>query len=148
MNIENLIAATYTPLKEDGSLNLKIIKDYGIFLKSNNIAGAFVNGSTGDFASLTPDERKLIIDSWAKDKPSNFNLIKERIRNFKGCSFLELYRDKNQPNIFFTYSYWDTEADLENYRNSTLFKEVWANTKSFFNDKPEAWSVDKVVSLN
>jgi len=79
---------------------------------------------------------------------SNFNLIKERIRNFKGCSFLELYRDKNQPNIFFTYSYWDTEADLENYRNSTLFKEVWANTKSFFNDKPEAWSVDKVVSLD
>ena len=79
---------------------------------------------------------------------ANFNLIKERIRNFKGCSFLELYRDKNQPNIFFTYSYWDTEADLENYRNSTLFKEVWANTKSFFNDKPEAWSVDKVVSLD
>ena len=79
---------------------------------------------------------------------ANFNLIKERIRNFKGCSFLELYRDKNQPNIFFTYSYWDTEADLENYRNSTLFKEVWANTKSFFNDKPEAWSVDKVISLD
>ena len=79
---------------------------------------------------------------------TNFNLIKERIRNFKGCSFLELYRDKNQLNIFFTYSYWDTEADLENYRNSTLFKEVWANTKSFFNDKPEAWSLDKVVSLD
>ena len=79
---------------------------------------------------------------------SNFNLIKERIRNFKGCSFLELYRDKNQPNIFFTYSYWDTETDLENYRNSILFKEVWANTKSFFNNKPEAWSVDKVVSLD
>jgi len=78
----------------------------------------------------------------------NFNLIKERIRNFKGCSFLELYRDKNQPSIFFTYSYWDTEADLENYRNSTLFKEVWAKTKTFFNDKPEAWSVDKVVSLD
>ncbi|MBE9489423.1 MAG: antibiotic biosynthesis monooxygenase [Bacteroidetes bacterium] len=79
---------------------------------------------------------------------ANFNLIKERIRNFKGCSYLELYRDKNHPNIFFTYSYWDTEADLENYRHSTLFKEVWANTKPFFNDKPQAWSVDKVVSLD
>ena len=79
---------------------------------------------------------------------TNFDLIKERIRNFKGCSNLELYRDKNHPNIFFTYSYWDSEADLENYRHSNLFKEVWANTKTFFNDKPQAWSVDKVVSLN
>ena len=79
---------------------------------------------------------------------ANFNLIKQRIHNFKGCRYLELYRDKNHPNIFFTYSYWDTEADLENYRHSTLFKEVWANTKSFFNDKPQAWSVDKVVSLD
>ena len=79
---------------------------------------------------------------------TNFDLIKERIRNFKGCSNLELYRDKNHPNIFFTYSYWDSEVDLENYRHSTLFKEVWANTKRFFNDKPQAWSVDKVVSLN
>ena len=79
---------------------------------------------------------------------ANFNLIKERIRNFKGCSYLELYRDKNHPNIFFTYSYWDTEADLENYRHSTLFKEVWANTKTFFNDQPQAWSVDKIVSLD
>ncbi len=75
MDIKNLIAATYTPLKEDGSLNLGIIKGYGTFLKSNKVAGAFVNGTTGDFASLTPDERKLIIDKWAKDKPSDFALI-------------------------------------------------------------------------
>ncbi|GGK33968.1 N-acetylneuraminate lyase [Yeosuana aromativorans] len=75
MEIKNLIAATYAPLKEDGSLNLGIIKEYGFFLKSNKVAGAFVNGSTGDFASLTPDERKLIIDAWAADKPSNFALI-------------------------------------------------------------------------
>ena len=78
---------------------------------------------------------------------STFNLKKEQIRHFEGCKFLELYRDKNQPNIFFTYSYWNTEADLENYRQSDLFKNVWAKTKPLFNSKPEAWSVDKVVSL-
>ena len=33
------------------------------------------------------------------------------------------------------------------YRNSELFKSIWAETKVFFNDKPLAWSVDKVVSL-
>ena len=51
MNIKNLIAATYTPLKEDGSLNLELINKYSTFLKDNNVAGTFVNGSTGDFAS-------------------------------------------------------------------------------------------------
>jgi len=78
---------------------------------------------------------------------ANFDTVKERIRNFEGCQFLELYRDKNNTNIFFTYSYWNTEQDLENYRHSELFKGVWAQTKPLFNAKPEAWSVDKVVSL-
>jgi heme-degrading monooxygenase HmoA len=49
--------------------------------------------------------------------------------------------------VFFTYSYWETEQDLENYRNSELFDTVWSFTKKLFNDKPEAWSVDKLVSL-
>ena len=74
----------------------------------------------------------------------NFNDNKGKIRNTKGCSFLELYRDKTNRNIFFTYSYWETTHDLENYRNSNLFKNVWAKTKVLFNDKPEAWSVDKI----
>ena len=78
---------------------------------------------------------------------STFNAKKERIRNRKGCQLLELYRDKNDPTVFFTYSYWDSEQDLENYRKSDLFKGVWAQTKTRFNQKPEAWSVDKTMIL-
>ena len=77
----------------------------------------------------------------------NFELMKEKIRNAPGNRLLELYQDKQNPELFFTYSYWDTEADLENYRNSELFYEIWQFTKKLFNDKPEAWSVDKLVSL-
>ncbi len=76
-----------------------------------------------------------------------FESKKEKIRSNKGCQLLELYRDKKDPSIFFTYSYWKTEQDLENYRNSELFKSVWKKTKALFNTKPEAWSVDKTVSL-
>lgn len=76
---------------------------------------------------------------------ANFELVKAKIRASKGCEFLELYRDKINTNIFFTYSYWQTEDHLKSYRNSELFKNVWATTKVLFNDKPEAWSVDKVV---
>ncbi|WP_418604379.1 putative quinol monooxygenase [Hwangdonia sp.] len=77
----------------------------------------------------------------------NFNANKHKIRTFKGCQFLELYRDKSDTNVFFTYSYWSSENDLEAYRQSDLFKTVWSKTKPLFNAKPEAWSVDKVASL-
>ncbi|POS01995.1 putative quinol monooxygenase [Flavobacterium croceum] len=82
-----------------------------------------------------------------EDFLTNFHQVKEKIRNTTGNSLLELYQDKNNPCIFFTYSYWNEEQDLENYRNSDLFKEVWSYTKTLFKDKPEAWSVDKKVSL-
>lgn len=77
----------------------------------------------------------------------NFHKNKEYIRHFKGNTFLELYRDKNNKSVFFTYSIWESEEDLENYRNSELFNEVWSFTKALFNDKPQAWSVDKLESL-
>jgi len=77
----------------------------------------------------------------------NFELMKEKIRNAPGNRFLELYQDKNNKCIFFTYSYWETEQDLEDYRNSELFDGIWNFTKKLFNDKPEAWSVDKLASL-
>lgn len=78
---------------------------------------------------------------------NNFEAVKEKIRGFEGCEFLELYRDKNKPNIFFTYSKWNAEEDLENYRNSALFKEVWSVTKPMFKEKADAWSVDTLVQL-
>lgn len=77
----------------------------------------------------------------------NFELNKDKIRNATGNRFLELYQDKSNKSIFITYSYWETEEDLENYRNSELFNEIWSFTKKLFNDKPEAWSVDKLASL-
>jgi hypothetical protein len=78
---------------------------------------------------------------------SDFEAVKHQIRAFEGCAFLELYRDKHNTNQFFTYSYWNSEADLEQYRHSDLFKSVWAKTKPLFNAKPEAWSVDKIATL-
>jgi len=77
----------------------------------------------------------------------NFEAQKNDIRAFKGCQFLELYRDKQHTNIFFTYSFWEHEDDLEAYRHSSLFKGIWAKTKPMFNAKAEAWSVDKLASL-
>ncbi|WP_378176031.1 putative quinol monooxygenase [Aquimarina sp. SS2-1] len=83
------------------------------------------------------------IDSFLK----NFEENKKKIRNFDGCSHLKLIRDIHQTNQFFTYSYWESEEHLNNYRNSALFKDIWTNTKDKFNQKPEAWSVEKIEEL-
>lgn len=77
---------------------------------------------------------------------NNFEINKNDIRNFEGCELLELYNDLNHPEVYFTYSYWQSAVNLENYRQSELFKKVWAKTKPLFNKKPEAWSVNKVWS--
>ncbi len=82
-----------------------------------------------------------------EDFLNNFEKNKIQIRNFEGCTLLELYQDKKKPNVFFTYSYWNSEDNLEQYRQSELFKNVWSKTKPLFNAKPEAWSVNKIESL-
>ena len=82
-----------------------------------------------------------------KEFLANFEANKKEIRNFEGCRHLELLRDKNNTNRFFTYSHWADEDALENYRHSDLFKGIWAETKVMFNEKPEAWSVEGVDSF-
>ena len=73
-----------------------------------------------------------------------FETSKSRIINFPGCQHVELLQDKDQPTIFFTFSIWDSEEALENYRNSQLFKNTWKKTKALFSDKPAAWTVDLI----
>lgn len=73
-----------------------------------------------------------------------FNNSKQYIRAFVGCQHLELLRDKNTPNILMTYSYWNSEDDLNTYRDSELFKTTWAATKVLFADKPVAFSSESV----
>ena len=78
---------------------------------------------------------------------TNFEQTKSKIRAFPGCLYLKLYRDKMDPAIFFTYSKWENESDLENYRTSELFRNVWAITKPKFRSKAQAWSVDTFHEL-
>lgn len=76
-----------------------------------------------------------------------FDDIKEDIRNQPGCQLLELYQDINDTQLFYTYSYWDDESALNNYRNSELFSVIWPKTKAMFDKKPIAHSLHKIHSL-
>lgn len=79
-----------------------------------------------------------------EDFKALFNSKKELIAAMEGCSHVELLQDVNNRAIFFTYSLWDDATYLEAYRNSELFKDVWARTKVLFDAKPEAWSTETV----
>jgi heme-degrading monooxygenase HmoA len=94
---------------------------------------------------------RIVKMTFQTEKVSEFQQLfiesKELIRNMPGCSHLELLNDINTPEIFFTYSYWNSENDLNNYRNSEVFANVWSRTKVLFSAKPEAWSVEQKVVL-
>lgn len=72
-----------------------------------------------------------------------FEEKKQFIRGFEGCTHLELWNDTKNEHIFFTYSIWQSEAHLDHYRFSPLFKDLWPRTKALFADKPQAWSVQQ-----
>lgn len=94
---------------------------------------------------------RLVKMEFKPEEIENFQIlfegVKEKIRNFEGCMFLELLNGADQPTLFFTHSYWSSTEALEKYRKSQLFRTTWAETKALFNAKPEAWSVEKLVSL-
>jgi len=71
-----------------------------------------------------------------------FDEVNHKIVLFEGCQHLNLYQDKKDKRIFFTYSIWDNEEALNNYRYSDFFQDTWSKTKILFDDKPEAWSLD------
>ncbi|MFA6261797.1 MAG: antibiotic biosynthesis monooxygenase family protein [Bacteroidia bacterium] len=76
-----------------------------------------------------------------------FERSKAAIAAFPGCKGLRLLKDLHHDHVFLTYSYWDSEDDLNAYRNSELFKTTWAQTKILFNQKPIAWSVHTIDTV-
>jgi len=88
---------------------------------------------------------RIVKMTFAPEKVNDFLKLftenKSRIAGFEGCTHLELWNDKENPNVFFTYSHWQDESFLEKYRNSELFNTVWGKTKILFSDKPQAWTV-------
>jgi heme oxygenase (mycobilin-producing) len=66
---------------------------------------------------------------------------KSAILAFEGCRHLQLKRDYDCPNVYYTYSYWDSNLNLENYRASEFFGQTWSQTKILFNNKPQAFTL-------
>ena len=73
-----------------------------------------------------------------------FNEVKDDIRQFEGVIGMELLKDLHHEHVFITVSQWESEAHLENYRRSELFKKTWPRINRHFAKKAEAWSMSPV----
>ena len=76
-HLTGLIAAPFTPMNPDGSVNPSLISSYYQLLKQNGVKGAFACGSTGEGASLTMGEKKAIAEAWGAcaANDNDFSLI-------------------------------------------------------------------------
>ncbi|GAB4200213.1 MAG: putative quinol monooxygenase [Bacteroidia bacterium] len=93
--------------------------------------------------------RRIVKMTFQKDKTDDFlkwfEEHKNKIKNFEGCLHLELWKDAEQPNIFYTFSIWDSQESIEKYRQSEVFQKVWSYTKTLFQDKPMAFSATQEI---
>lgn len=92
--------------------------------------------------------KRIVKLTFRADKIDDFLLIfeqsKQKIRAREGCHHVELLQMPSQPNVMFTFSVWDSEEYLNQYRNSDLFVTTWAATKALFDGKPEAWTTQMI----
>jgi N-acetylneuraminate lyase len=74
-HLEGLIAATFTPYSPDGSLNLSMVPKLADSLVNHKVSGAFICGTTGEGASLTLEEKKLLTQVWGRYNTKDFKVI-------------------------------------------------------------------------
>lgn len=95
---------------------------------------------------------RIVQMTFQEEKVQEFlDLFEERkqlIRAFNGCNHLELWQDTQNPQIMFTYSFWETEEHLDHYRFSAFFKDTWRRTRILFANKPEARSLVQKAIVN
>lgn len=76
-----------------------------------------------------------------------FEANKTAIRNFQGCTHLQLLKDLDSDLVYTTLSYWTDNESLERYRKSELFASVWGRTKTLFAERSQAFSLVKFMEL-
>jgi N-acetylneuraminate lyase len=64
--LHGLVAATLTPFKSDGQLNLPVVAKQAELLLRNGVNTVFICGSTGESYSLTVEERLALAQRWSE----------------------------------------------------------------------------------
>ena len=84
-----------------------------------------------------PDEVDTFLKIYRESRPF--------IVEMRGCQGVSLHRQAGKPEVMFTISRWDSEEDLNHYRNSDFFKQTWMKTKALFENRADAWSLEEIT---
>jgi quinol monooxygenase YgiN len=89
--------------------------------------------------------KRIVRMTFHPERTSEFESLflstREKIKSTPGCLHLEWWQDLGDPRVYYTFSFWESEQHLENYKNTETFKWVWPKTKAMFAAPPQAWSV-------
>ena len=72
---KGLIAAAYTPMRQDGSLAPEVIPALVDYAVRQRFAGLFVNGSTGEFTALTMKERQVVAAAYLREAAGRIPVV-------------------------------------------------------------------------
>lgn len=72
---KGLIAAPFTPFDSHGELNVELVEKYAKYLIKKGLKGVFICGSTGESASLTLNERKILAEKWVEFQQPDFKVF-------------------------------------------------------------------------
>ena len=115
-HLQGLIAAPFTPMHPNGTLNLSIIPAYYQMLKTNGVTGAFICGSTGEGVSLTISEKKAVAEAWVNctKQDKDFKVMALLAdTSIEDCKDLALHaRNIGLYAVSFTSPYYFKPADV------------------------------------
>ena len=62
--LHGLVVAAHTPFHEDNGLNLAVVEKQVAHYLEQQLNAVFIGGTTGEFSSLTLDERRALAERW------------------------------------------------------------------------------------
>jgi|SRR5690554_411182 len=73
--------------------------------------------------------------------------VSSKVRSMNGCSHLHILEDMHQAGHITTYSHWESEQHLNDYRKSVIFRNFWGAIKPLFASPARAWSSESLHLL-
>lgn len=88
---------------------------------------------------------KMNVDEEKRDAFELFmkNLREEKLK-LAGCLHFDYFHEKNNKNIFYSYTIWESEKYLKQYKKTDLFIEVVSTLKKLCTEEPKAWTIENV----
>ncbi|WP_165244949.1 dihydrodipicolinate synthase family protein [Paludisphaera soli] len=72
--LSGLIPAPHTPFLPDGGLNLEAVPLQAALLRESGLDSVFIGGTTGEWASMSSDERRGLAEAWVAADGGSFRV--------------------------------------------------------------------------